>query len=107
MCEALVGLLAAGERLVEPADLAGGLVGVDDALRGGHIVGLLRLVPELAGPLLVTGFEGSVEVPGEVPEAGVDGAVLLVPLEALLVALGWCGHAACSPCSVTYLTGRM
>jgi len=60
---------------------------VDDALRGGFVVGLLRLVPELAGTLLVAGLEGPVEVPGEVPEPGVDGRVLLVPLEALLVAL--------------------
>jgi hypothetical protein len=88
-----VGLLAGGQRLVEPAHLAGRLVGVDDALRGGLVVGPLRLVPELAGPLPVAGLERPVEPLGEVLQSGLDAAVLLEPLQALLVALGWCGHA--------------
>src|ERR671917_22583 len=102
-----VRLLVAGERVVEPAHLAGRLVGVDDALLGGLVVCPLRLVPELAGPLLVTGLNRPVEALGEVLEAGVDGAVLLEALEALLVSFGRCGHVACSSYFDTSLTGRM
>ena len=66
---------------------------MDDALRCCLVVGLLRLIPDLPGPLLVAGVERPLEVLGEVPETGLDGAVLLEPPATLLVALGWCGHA--------------
>ncbi len=42
-------LALAGERLVEAADLAGGLVGMDDPLRGRLGEGPLRLVAQALG----------------------------------------------------------
>src|SRR3712207_9509071 len=63
----------AGERLVEAAHLAGRLVGVDYAPGSRLVVGLLRLVAQLAGPLIVPRVEGLIEVLGEVPEAGSGG----------------------------------
>ncbi len=81
------------ERLVEAARLTRGLVRVDDALRGGLVVGLLGLVAQSSSAPGVAGFHRPVEVLGEVAQASVNGLVLLVLLEALLVALGRCGHA--------------
>jgi hypothetical protein len=82
------------EGLVKAADLAGGPVRVDYALGRGHVVLPLGLVPDPAGLLLVSRLYGPVEALGEVAKAGSDALVVGPTLDALLVALGWCWHAA-------------
>ena len=66
---------------------------MNDALRGGLVVGLLGLVPDLLRPHVVAGVDSPVKASGEVFEMSAHRFVLLVLSAALLVTLGRCGHA--------------
>jgi hypothetical protein len=77
-----------------------GISFVGDAV---SMIALVVLVVQITGSasavggVLVARVYRLVEVLGEVPQAGPLAALLLETLDALLVALGWCGHAA-PPC---------
>jgi hypothetical protein len=74
---------------------------MDYAFARGLVVLSLGLVPDAAGLHFVPRLDGPVEALREVAKAGPDALVVSVTLDALLVTLGWCGHAGSSDLRLT------